>query len=636
MTGKTTESKTAHDEDIIIDTSKMSADKRDAMEVAEGARDLETNRGFAQQLFMGTFAHAQLSTFPTQTKEDRTVGDILCAQVGDYLGKHLDPDEVDATRTIPEEVIDELFRMGIFAMKVPKQYGGLGLSQVNYNRVMMRIASYCASTAVLVSAHQSIGVPQPLKLFGTEEQKAKYFPRFRQHAISAFALTEPGVGSDPSKMTTTATLSADKTHYLVKGEKLWCTNGPIADVMVVMVRTAPRIVNGREKTQITALILEKDMPGIEVVHRCDFMGIRGIQNGLIRFNDVKVPVGNVLWGEGKGLKLALTTLNTGRLTLPAACTGVAKQCLSICRRWGNQRVQWGLPVGAHEAGRQKLAFIASSTLAMEAVSWLTSHWADHHEVDIRIEAAMAKLFCSEMAWKIVDMTMQLRGGRGYEKASSLVARGEEGYPVESMMRDTRINLIIEGTSEIMKLFLAREAMDPHLKLAADLLKAHIPLGVKMKSGMKLAGFYTTWYLKQWFNSSLWSQHRSMGILSGHYQYVQACSHRLARTIFHYMGLYRDKLERKQVLLGHLMDIGTELFAMAATCSYAKSLEEEHKGTGALTLADYFCREATRRIEEHYRHLASNDDGMMGQIGKAVLNGDHLWLEEGIQWIGPNA
>ncbi len=633
---KLTDQQPQQDDGMIIDTSKMSADKRSAMEVAEGARDLEANRGFAQQLFMGSFDTSMLASFPVQSDEDRRIGDALCEQVGSYLAANLDADEVDASRTIPAAVVDELFRLGVFAMKVPKEYGGLGLSQVNYNRVMMRIASYCASTAVLVSAHQSIGVPQPLKLFGTEEQKKKWFPGFRQHAISAFALTEPGVGSDPSKMTTTATLTPDGQHYLVNGEKLWCTNGPIADVLVVMARTAPKIVNGQERTQITALILEKTMPGIEVAHRCDFMGIRGIQNGLLRFHDVKVPVGNVLWGEGKGLKLALTTLNTGRLTLPAACTGVAKQCLSICRRWGNQRVQWGLPIGSHEVGRQKLAFIASSTLAMEAVSWLTSHWADRHDIDIRIEAAMAKLFCSEMAWRIVDTTMQMRGGRGYEKASSLKARGEEAYPVERMMRDTRINLIIEGTTEIMHLFLAREAMDPHLKLAKDLLKAHTPVGTKMSAGMKLAGFYSGWYLKQWFNSSLWSQHNEMGVLSGHYQYVQACSHRLARTMFHYMGLFRDKLERKQVLLGHLMDIGTELFAMAATCSYAISLAGKRHDDGPMTLADYFCREATRRIEEHYRALVANDDVMMNQLGKAVLGGEHRWLEEGIQWIGPNA
>jgi alkylation response protein AidB-like acyl-CoA dehydrogenase len=622
------------EDDMVIDLSKMSADKRAAMEVAEGAREAKAEKpGFAQQLFMGNFDYGLLEQFPHQNAEDKKIGDELCDKVGNYLDTHLDPEEVDASRTIPEEVIDELFKMGVFAMKVPKQYGGLGLSQVNYNRVMMRIASICASTAVLISAHQSIGVPQPLKLFGTEEQKKKFFPRFAKHSISAFALTEPSVGSDPSKMSTTATLSEDGKYYLINGEKLWCTNGPIADLMVVMAKTAPKIVNGRERTQITALIVEGKTPGIEVTHRCDFMGIRAIQNGLIRFKDVKVPAENVLWGEGKGLKLALTTLNTGRLTLPAACTGVAKLCLSFCRRWGNERVQWGLPIGSHEQGRNKLAYIASNTLAMEAVTWLTSHWANQPDKDIRIEAAMAKLFCSEMGWKIVDMTMQMRGGRGYEKASSLKARGEEPFPVERMMRDMRINMIIEGTSEIMKLFLAREAMDPHLNLASDILKVHNPIGVKMKAGMKLASFYSTWYVNQWVNSSLWSAHNDMGALAGHYQYVHACSHRLARTIFHYMGLYRDKLERKQILLGRLMDIGTELFAMAATCSYAHSLKQKDSNDTAIHLADYFCREATIRIESYFKALATNNDKMMNQLGKAVLAGDMRWLEDGVQWIG---
>jgi alkylation response protein AidB-like acyl-CoA dehydrogenase len=616
------------DPDQIIDTSKMSADKRAALEIAEGARDRTGNEGLAAQLFMGRFAHDLLSEFPSQSDEDRAIGDDLCERVGSFLKANLDPEEVDATRTIPEAVVRGLAEMGIFAMKVPKAYGGLGFSQVNYNRVMMRIASWCGSTAVLVSAHQSIGVPNPLKLFGTDEQKQKWFPQFRKGAISAFALTEPGVGSDPSKMTTQARLSEDGKHFILSGEKLWCTNGPIADIMVVMARTPPKVVNGIEKPQITALVVEKGMPGIEVAHRCDFMGIRAIQNGLIRFNDVRVPVENVLWGEGKGLKLALTTLNTGRLTLPAATTGMAKQCLSFCRRWGAERTQWGLPIGAHEFGRHKLAWIASHTLAMEAVTWLTSHWADQGR-DLRLEAAMAKLFTSETAWKIVDMTMQMRGGRGYEKAASLKARGEEPYPVERMMRDCRINMIIEGTSEIMRLYLAREAMDPHLRLAADVIRPGVPTGVKMRAGAKLAAHYSAWYASQWFNAGLWHHHNEMGGLAGHYQYIESGAHRMARSMFHHMGMYRDKLERRQLILGRLMDIGTDLFAMAATCSYAR-----HLGTDAAErLADHFCREAIRRIESAYRELAANHDPVTNQVGKSVLAGDMRWLEEGVEWIG---
>lgn len=625
------ETQRPEDGELLIDTSKMSEDKRQAMEVAESARELDwTKPSFGSRLFMGEFGYDMVDDFPVQSAEDKLIGDEFCAKVEAFLQANLDAEEVDATRTIPQNVIDGLFELGVFAMKVPKEYDGLGFTQVNYNRTMMMLATYCASTAVLVSAHQSIGVPQPLKLFGTEAQKKKYFPRFRKDTISAFALTEPGVGSDPSKMITEAVPDADGKMWTINGEKLWCTNGPIAGLLVVMAKTPPRLVRGKERQQITAFIVEGNAPGLEVKHRCDFMGIRGIQNGLMHFTNVRVPTENIIWGEGKGLKLALTTLNTGRLTLPAACTGVAKTCLSIVRRWGNEREQWGLPIGQHEAGREKIAYIASGTLAMEAVTWLTSHWADEKDKDIRLEAAMAKLFCSEMACKITDLTVAIRGGRGYEKASSLYERGEDPWPVERMYRDTRINTIIEGTSDIMRLFLAREAMDPHLKMAADILKSSTPAMQKLRCGVKLAGFYAGWYTNQWVNASLWKGFDEMGRLADHYQGIDSMAHRLARTIFHYMGLYRDRLERKQVVLGHLMDIGTELFAMAATCSYARKLKQQNPNDDTpISLADYFCREATRRIEAHFHNLSDRDDRLMSGVAKAVLKGEYTWLETGM-------
>ena len=434
------------EEQTIIDTSKMSAAKASAMQITESARGVGGEQdSFAGLLFMGNFKPDLIYPFPTQTASEKQIGDELVAKVCDYLRNNLDADEVDASRTIPENVIKGMAEMGLFAMKVPKEYNGLGLTQVNYNRVMMAISSYCGSTAVLLSAHQSIGVPQPLKIFGTEAQKEKFLPQFREGKISAFALTEPEVGSDPARMETTATLTEDGKNYLINGTKLWCTNGLIADILVVMAQTEPKILkNGQAAKQITAFIVEKEMPGIEVTHRCDFMGIRGIQNGVLTFKDVKVPVENIILGKGKGLKLALATLNTGRLTLPAAAAGMSKYCLKIVRDWGNEREQWGLPIGKHEAGSKKISFIASSTFAMEAMTFLTSHMADDPKLDIRIEAAMAKLFCSELAWKVIDETMQFRGGRGYEKASSLKERGEKAYPVERMMRDAKILQIYEG------------------------------------------------------------------------------------------------------------------------------------------------------------------------------------------------
>lgn len=621
-------------EESVIDTSKMNADKAATMQLTEAAREAALDqKSFAGQLFMGSFQPHLLFPFPVQSLNDKIIGDHLVEEVCLFLKKNLDPERVDATQTIPADVINGLSEMGLFAMKVPKEYNGLGLSQVNYNRVMIAISSYCGSTAVLLSAHQSIGVPQPLKMFGTKEQKEKYLPLFRQGKISAFALTEPEVGSDPGKMETTATLTDDGKSYLLNGVKLWCTNGLIADVLVVMAQTEAKTAsNGQQIKQITAFIVEKEMPGIEIKHRCDFMGIRGIQNGVIKFTDVKVPLENIILGKGKGLKLALATLNIGRLTLPAAATGMSKYCLAVAREWGNERVQWGLPIGKHEAGSKKIAFIASSTFAMEAVTYLTSHMADDPKLDIRIEAAMAKLFCSELSWKVIDETMQFRGGRGYEKASSLKARGEKGYPIERMMRDTRINRIIEGTTDIMKLFLAREAMDPHLKVAAEILKKNVSMEKKLHAGVKLAAFYGKWYPSQWLNSSLWASHTDLGELSKHFSYVETTSHKLARTIFHYIGLYQDRLERKQHILGILMEIGTELFAMAATCSYAKFKMDDDPGDPTPKyLADIFCLNTKRKIARLFEDLTDNDDKKENELAKSVLKGDLKWLEKGIIW-----
>ncbi len=621
----------------LIDAKEPGAEgKRQAMEIAEEAREKEWRHpSFGGLLFMGKFEPSMLFPFPRQNETDKRIGDAYVKKLGDYLEKNLDPEEVDATREIPKKVIKDLADMGVFAMKIPKEYGGLGFSITNYNRAVMKVASYCGSTGVLISAHQSIGVPQPLKMFGTEAQKKKYYPWFSKGKISAFALTETDVGSDPAQMSAEAKLSDDGTHYILNGVKLWCTNGTIADVIVVMAKTAPKIVKGKEKKQISAFILEMDTPGIEVVHRCHFMGLNGIYNGMIKFTNVKIPKENLIWEEGRGLAMALSTINVGRLTLPAACTGSAKQLLSIARRWGKSRVQWGLPIGLHEAGREKLAYIASTTLAMEAIAWLTSAWADQNKVDIRIEAAMAKYFCTEALWKITDVTMQLRGGRGYEKASSLIGRGEPGFPVERAMRDSRINMILEGSSEIMKLFLAREAMDPHLKRLGDLIRRKMSFGEMLPKALKIVGHYSLWYPGQWIRSFWADSYRELGSLAKHFRFCEKTSHKLARNIFFYMAKYQQGLERKQMLLGRLMDIGTDLFAMAAVCSYARSLvEDDPKNETPVQLADYFCRMATRRINNNFSQLTDNEDRAANQIAKHVIEDEMRWLEEGIVWIGP--
>ncbi len=601
----------------------ISKEKLASLEFAEEQRQAEwTHPSFALQLFHGNPDWSLIHPFPRQSEAEKKEGDELLKKFEDFLRQNLDPNEVDKTGIIPEHVMKGLGELGGFAIKIPKEYGGLGQGQTNYNRIMHLVSSYCGSTAVLMSAHQSIGVPQPLKLFGTDEQKKKYFPMFAKGAVSAFALTEPTAGSDPRQMLTTATPIEDGKFFLINGEKLWCTNGPAADVIVVMAVTPPKIKKGKEIKQITAFIVDTNSPGFEVVQRCRFMGLNGIQNGLLRFKDLKVPRENIILGEGEGLKLALTTLNTGRLTLPAASVGISKWCLYVSREWSSQRKQWGANIGEHESVALKLGYMASHTFAMDAMTWITAAMADDKSKDIRIEAAIAKYFCTFHAWIIVDETLQIRGGQGYETHDSLKSRGMESWPVERVLRDVRINLIIEGTTEIMHLFIAREALDPYLSKVIPLMspKTNIFKKLGIVFGMGLG------YFKLWL-PNLTQVDEIDETLTEHMVYVQDVSKRLGREIFHNMTRYQKKLESHQAILNRIVDIGTELFAMATTCSYADMLMKEDKDKeGALELADLFCKAARKRIDAAFDENSNNFDKESIAVSKQVLSGKLKWME----------
>jgi alkylation response protein AidB-like acyl-CoA dehydrogenase len=615
----------------VIDTSKMSKGKREALELTEASRDPLDERGsFASNLFIGRYDFNRIYPWPEQSAEDRAAGQEFLASLEKYLRENIDADEIDRTGEIPQKNIDDLFAMGAFGVKIPKQYEGLGLSQVNYGRAAMLLGSWDENLTALVSAHQSIGVPQPLLLFGTDEQKKKYLPRVARHEISAFALTEWNAGSDPANMSLRADPTEDGSAFILNGEKLWCTNLIKAGVLVVMAKTQPKIVNGKERKQITAFIVDVDSPGLEITYRCRFMGLRALYNGIVKFTNVRVPRENMIAKEGQGLKVALTTLNTGRLTIPAACVGLSKRLLEISRKWASERIQWGVPIGQHSAIAGKIAEMAGNTFAMEAMTFLTSGLVDRKAGDLRIETAMCKMWSTETTWKISDDAMQVRGGRGYETAQSLAGRGEEAIPVERFLRDCRINTIFEGSSEIMRLFIAREALDPHLKVGGAIFNTQLPMSERVKAIFTSGKFYAGWYPRQWFSSGAGKVDNLHRHLQKHVDYSARTSKKLARGLFHAMARFGPKLDREQLLLSRFVGIATELFAISATCSFAQyKIDHGESADEVLSVANYFCNSARARIDHYFAGARRNVDKRGYQLTQELLAGKHSSLREGI-------
>ncbi|HTM58441.1 MAG TPA: acyl-CoA dehydrogenase family protein, partial [Candidatus Udaeobacter sp.] len=579
------------------------ATENEARAMAEASRETTwTAPSFVRELFLGRLALDLIHPYPEPDPDEQRRAQVFLERIEAFLRDEVDPEEIERDARIPQRLIARLRELGAFGIKIPREYGGLGLSQYSYGHAMGMIGTRSGALVALLSAHQSIGVPQPLKLFGTEEQKKKYLPRLAQGAISAFALTETDVGSDPARMTTVAVPTADGMAFEISGEKLWCTNGAIAELLVVMARTPGQ---GGRPGPISAFIVETSTPGIEIVQRCEFMGVRGIENALLRFDRARVPKENLLWGEGRGLKLALVTLNTGRLTLPATCAASGKWCVQVARDFAARRVQWGKPVGHHEAVAQMIADMAARTYAMEAIADLGALLGDAGRSDIRLEAAIAKLWNTDAAWEIADNALQVRGGRGYETARSLAARGEAPIALEQALRDLRINRIFEGTNQVMRLFIAREALDQHLRVAGDVVMPGVPPAKRLTGLVRAALHYVRWYPSRWLGWGRWPEYGEFGSLATHVRYVARTSRRLARQQFHLMVLNGPALEKKQAQLFRCVDIGAELFAMSAVCVRAhRDARNGGEMANALELADVFCRLSRRKIERLFAEIRS--------------------------------
>ncbi|MCH6162920.1 acyl-CoA dehydrogenase family protein [Streptomyces marispadix] len=609
----------------------MTVSEREAREVAEAAREQDWRKpSFAKEMFLGRFRLDLIHPHPEPNPEDVRRGEEFLATLREFCETKIDGARIEREDRIPDEVVAGLKQLGALGMKVGPEYGGLGLTQVYYNKALAMISSASPAVGALLSAHQSIGVPQPLKLFGTKEQKDAFLPRCARTDISAFLLTEPDVGSDPARLATTAVPDGD--DYVLDGVKLWTTNGVVADLLVVMARV-PK--SDGHRGGITAFVVEGGSEGVTVENRNTFMGLRGLENGVTRLHQVRVPAANRIGKEGEGLKIALTTLNTGRLSLPATCVGAGKWCLKVAREWGEARVQWGRPVAKHESVGSKMSFIAATTFALEAVLDLASQMADEERNDIRIEAALAKLYGSEMAWLMADELVQIRGGRGFETAESLAARGERGVPAEQLLRDLRINRIFEGSTEIMHLLIAREAVDAHLSVAGDLIDPDKTLSDKSRAAVAAGGFYARWLPKLVAGpGQLPGTYADFGELAVHLRYVERTSRKLARSTFYAMSRWQGRMETKQGFLSRIVDIGAELFAMSAACVRADKLRRDAlssgpDGTYPYQLADAFCRQSKIRVEELFGRLWNNTDDLDRKVVKGILGGSYTWLEEGV-------
>jgi alkylation response protein AidB-like acyl-CoA dehydrogenase len=601
--------------------------EKEARQVAEAAREAEWKLpSFGKELFLGNFRLDLIHPQPKLSPDAVERGEKFLGELRTFLENKVDPLQIERDARIPDDVVEGLKELGALGMKIPSEYGGLGLSQVYYNKALAMTGVWHSALSTLLSAHQSIGLPQPLMLFGSEEQKKEWLPKVARTHISAFLLTEPDVGSDPARLSATAVPKEDGSGYVINGKKLWATNGAVADVVVIMA-VVPK-ADGR-KGGISAFIVPCDDPGITIERRNAFMGLRGIENSVTVFKDVFVPAANLIGKEGAGLKIALTTLNTGRLSLPAICASQTKYALKVAREWGNERIQWGIPVGKHEAIAQKTAFLAGTAFGLEAMLDVSSRLADEKRNDIRIEAALAKLYGSELGWQAMDELVQIRGGRGYETAESLKARGEKPVPVEQMLRDMRINRIFEGSTEIMHLLIAREAVDQHLAIAGDIIEPDVALGDKAKTALKAGGFYAKWLPKlaagQGTNPTSYTE---FGDLAEHLRFAERNCRKLARSTFYGMSRWQAKLEKKQAFLGRIVDIGAELYGIASACVYAQTLRTEDPANAGqyVELAELFCTQARRRVDRLFHDLWFNDDAENYTAAMKVLDGRYTFFE----------
>lgn len=589
-----------------MDNESQSQAHRRQIEAAEELLFTGVQRlGVAKGLFFGRFVADWVMPYPALAAAERTALNPVLPLLRDFLDTRLDPVAIDRKATIPPEIIRELGALGVLGMTAPVEYGGCSLGQLAYCRVMEEIGRRCASTALFVNAHHSIGM-RALLLFGTPAQKSRWLPPLaRGEMLSAFALTEPEAGSDAANVQTEARPSADGSHYVLNGEKRYITNGAVAGVLTVMARTP---VPGRDATRVTAFLVTPDMPGFIVTEpHMEKLGVRGTATARLAFHDMSVPAGNILGPVGGGLKVALTVLDFGRTTFGACCSGAAKTCLEIAIRHATTRRQFGRPLADLELVRGKIAGMSADIYAMEAMTTVTASLIDRGLEDYMLETAMLKVFATEALWKIVNDAFQIHGGAAYFT----------DLPLERMLRDARLNQIGEGANEVLLSFIALAGLrGPGLELQSlleALRQPHRHSGALWQAGRRYAAAFLRRPEVPVASPALRSHAAGLGRL------IRGLHLKSTAILMR----HREGILDRQLLQERLARVAIEIFASACVLSrldreLSAAAPVDAASGGQRTAAELFLRQSICRARHWLAEIGNNDDAAIGRAADELL------------------
>ena len=609
---------------------------RGSLAAAEAARDRRAYSGFMSGLFEG-IVRRELFTAVSIPAMSGAAREFL-ATLRLLLMDKVDPEVIDKNGSISEDVYTAFKQIGAFGIKIPRGYGGLGLSQSEYHTVATLLGSHDAATTVLLSAHNSIGVAEPVKLVGNHEQQQRLLPRLAKGEISGFALTEKEAGCDIWDLKTYAIPIHEEgvlVGYRLTGEKLYTTNASredhefLASLLVVIAQIVddPQEVHRlKEERRFGAFVVETNSEGCRCT-RLSFMGVRGICNGQVHLHDVFVPVANRLGEEGDGLRRALESLTVGRLTLPAACLGNLKQCLWLARIRAQQRVQYDRPIGEHTDIGSKIVLMASRVLALEAIVKVTGIWADAKE-DIRLESAAAKILATEWLLESLLDLFRIYGGRAFETPDSLRLHGDLPAPVERMIRDALINVIWEGSNGILTLWIGREGLAKYFVQGQAFLECQITDMLRAMPFFVKTAARSVSALSVYENDG-----QEAGTFDGQWErFVAHKSRELAQTTLWVTARDRLGLARKQLLMNRLVKAGMHLFAVETLLWY-KSQQELRDKAHVQSLVTYFCSRVKAEFNPapllSLRTSSWDDDACLYPVAQAILSGQADWLEEGI-------